>query len=123
MKRLQGRQVDRYLNTVWAISSSRYVKCFVVGYTCMSGKERATQYLQWGYDHLVILADRLTQAQAHDLERRLQEECKRGKACGPPYRRKYDPYHRALPYQASAGQGSPNPKASIHSVYMAWAEE
>ena len=122
MRLLQGRTVDQYLNTIWCIASSRYVKGFVVGYTATPGKVRRSAYRQNGFEHLVILADRLTQAQAHDLEERLQEQCKFGKARGEPYRYKYHERYRALPYYRSAGQGSPNPMAPIHSVYMAWEE-
>jgi len=119
---LQDKIIERYLHTIWCVASSRYVKWFVIGYTANAGKIRLGQYRQNGFDYLVILADRLTQAQAHDLEERLQAECKKGATSGPPYRRKYHPDFRDLPYYRSAGQGSPNPDKEIHSVYMAWAE-
>lgn len=121
-RRVQERVVERHLNTIWAISSSRYVGQFVVGYTALGGRNRSKAYRQNCYDHLVVLEDRLTKQQALDLEERLQEACKFGKARGEPYRRKYHPYYRALAYCRSAGQGSPDPEAPIHSVYMAWME-
>lgn len=122
MRMLQERSVERYLNTIWCIASSRYVKGFVVGYTATPGKVRRGAYGSKGFEHLVILADRLTQAQAHNLEERLQSACKFGRARGEPYRRKYHERFRDLPYYRSAGQGSPDPTAPIHSVYMAWEE-
>lgn len=119
---MQTRVFDRYLNTIWAIASSRYVTGFVVGYTCMAAKERFAAYKTNGYDYLVILADRLTLSEALALEQRLQEACKVGKARGAPYKRKYDLLHRALPYYRSVGQGSRDPEGRTHSVYMAWYE-
>ena len=121
-RRLQERMIDRYLDTVWCIASSRYVQHFVIGYTSQSGKERFNGYLQRGYDNLVVLADRLTKRQALQLEEQLQSACKAGGAYGEPYRRKYHPDHRNLHYIGSAGQGSPDPTAQIHSVYMAWKQ-
>ena len=122
MRNLQNRIIDHYLNTVWCIASSRYVKGFVIGYTAGPGKMRRGAYRAGGLEHLVVLADRLTQAQAHHLEQKLQELCKTGKARGEPYRYKYHQRYRDLPYYKSAGQGSPDPTAPIHSVYMAWEE-
>lgn len=119
---MQERVFERYLHTVWAIASSRYVGGFVIGYTSMSAKERFSGYRQRGFDYLVVLADRLSMAEAHGLEKRLQDACKMGAARGEPYKRKYDPDYRNLPYYKSAGQGSRDPLGRTHSVYMAWWE-
>lgn len=118
----QERVVDRYVNTIWAIASSRYVKHFVIGYTAQSASERFRQYQVRGYQHIVVLADRMTQRTAHDLEERLQNACKLQAKRGGPHCYKYHPHHRELPYYKSAGQGSPDPNARIHSIYMAWIE-
>jgi hypothetical protein len=117
---LQERVVDRYLDAIWCIASSRYVKGFVIGYTSMSGKERFQGYAAKEFNHLVIIADRLTRKQALDLELRLQSECKKGAAYGPPYKRKYCPDFRDKRYYPSAGQKTSDPMEKCHSVYMAW---
>lgn len=119
---MQERTFTRHLNTVWCIASSRYVGGFVIGYTCMAAKERFNGYRTNGFHYLVILADRLTMAEAHGLERRLQAACKTGAARGASYKRKYDPDYRNLPYYQSAGKGSRDPQGKSHSVYMAWWE-
>jgi hypothetical protein len=114
--------VNWYLDTVWAVASSRYVKWFVIGYTAQSAKQRFYGYQARGFDSVVILADRLTKAQALDLEERLQSACKQSAARGGPYKRKYHPEFRSLSYYRSSGQGSTDPFAAIHSVYMAWVQ-
>jgi hypothetical protein len=119
---IQERVFSRYLNTVWSIASSRYVGGFVIGYTSMSAKERFNGYRQNGFEYLVILADQLSKPEALALEKQLQDACKAGAARGAPYKRKYDPDYRNLPYYQSAGQGSRDPHGRTHSVYMAWWE-
>lgn len=121
-RKLQSKMVDWYLDTVWAIASSRYVKWFVIGYTAQSAKSRFYGYQARGFHSVVILADRLTKIQALDLEKQLQSACKKGAARGEPYKRKYHPEFRSLRYFGSAGQGSPEPSALLHSVYMAWVQ-
>ncbi len=118
----QERVVERYINTIWSIASSRYVQHFVIGYTSDSASRRFAQYQKNGYHYIVILEDKLSQRRAHDLEERLQNACKLQAKSGGPHCRKYHPDHRELRYFKSAGQGSPDPCAPIHSVYMAWIE-
>lgn len=114
--------VSDLTDTIWAIAASRWCKGFLIGYTCMTRRERFRSYKYDDWHHMVVLENGLTQKQALDLERRLQAVCKQGAACGPPYRRKYSEYHRTLSYRQSAGQGSRDAKSPIHSVYMVWWE-
>ena len=83
MRKLQERIVRDYVDLIWEIAASRYVKVFVVGYTAAAAKRRRYGYRSNGYNHLIVIADRLTKIQAHDLERRLQDACKAGAPCGP----------------------------------------
>lgn len=121
---LRTATIDRCLNTVWAIASSRYCKGFVIGFTAQSISGRMSgSYYQSSFDHMVILADRLTRADGLALEEALQTACKFGKARGEPYRRKYHPDHRDDVYRRSVGNaGHLDPLAKYHSVYMAWVE-
>jgi len=121
-RRMQEKMVTNYFDTVWCIAASRWVKWFVIGYTSKSGKERFSAYKTKGYNNMVVLADRLTQKQALELEEQLQNLCKAGKPGQLVYKRKYHPEHRDLRYSRSSGQGSPDPCAPIHSVYMAWVQ-
>lgn len=115
--------VERHLNTIWAIASSRYVKWFLVGFTAQSGIERMRgTYYANNFDHLVILADKLTQMNALLLEKNLQDACKEGSARGRPYRRKYHPDHRTDVYRRNIGTPAADPLDRVHSVYMAWIE-
>ena len=117
---LQTKVLDEHIDTLWTIAASRWIDGFIIGYTCQSRRERFKSYKADGWHGMVVLENGLTRDQALDLERRLQETCKRGLATGEPYRRKYAPYHRELPHYASSGQGSTEPDAPIHSVYIVW---
>ena len=118
-----ANRLDYLLNTVWAVASSRYVKWFVIGYTAQPAHNRRRDYGKVGFDHLVILADKLTRSEAHIIEECLQDECKRGLATGEPYRRKYHPIKRLDVYRRSAGSANVIPPDERgHSVYMAWVE-
>jgi hypothetical protein len=121
-RRVNEALSEEHVNTIWAIAASRWCKGFLIGYTCMARRERFAGYKQNGWDYMIVLENGLTRYQALDLERRLQEACKKGAPSGPPHRRKYSPYHRGLSYRESAGQGSRDPTAPIHSVYMVWWE-
>src|SRR5436190_12635832 len=121
---IRQSRIDRCLDTIWAIASSRFVKWFVVGYTAQPGAHRLrASYYAANFDHLVILADKPSRTDALQLEERLQYSCKTGAARGDPYRRKYHPDHRSDVYRRSIGK-SPRARANapVHSVYMAWME-
>ena len=121
---LRQTTVDRCLMTVWSIASSRYCAQFVIGFTAQSIFRRMSgSYYRASFDHMVVLADRLTRADGLALERALQEECKIGKARGEPYRRKYHLDHRDDVYRGSFGNALKlDAFSKTHSVYMAWAE-
>lgn len=119
---MQERVFQRYLDTIWCIASSRYVRGFVIGYTSMSSRERFVGYQAKKFGYIVVIADHLSLKQALSLEEALQIECKTGAARGAPYKRKYCPNYRDISYRASTGQGSRNATGNDHSVYMAWYE-
>jgi hypothetical protein len=112
-KRLQG-----YVNTVWAIAASRYVEQFIIGYTYRPSVQRFAEYKVNEYEHIVVLADRLTQEEAKIVERHIQNACKSNKRNASW--KKYHDYYRKLPYYP--GANSPTPNKNIHSVYMVWWE-
>jgi hypothetical protein len=120
---LTERRVEKCLNTVWCIASSRYVKSFVIGYTARAAHARALEYQGQGFDSLVVLADQLTRSDALGLEEKLQNRCKAGQGRILPYRYKYHPERRLDRYRKSIGSREVHPAdARMHSVYMAWEE-
>ena len=60
------------MDTVWAIAASPYVKHYTIGYTSRAGWERLKEHRTWGYQHLVILADKLNRNSPTNLEITLQ---------------------------------------------------
>lgn len=120
LKRLNFKQHYSIALTIATIAASQYVSEYVIGYTSRQGLLRREGYKSRGYDHLVILADRLTRAEALRLEEAMQSyilECK----VYAEYK-KYDPQRRGKRYYPSAGQAKSDPHAHLHSVYMAWRE-
>jgi hypothetical protein len=69
-------EVERLLNVIEAIARSPHVHDFVIGYTSQSAKNRCQQYRNVGFDHLVILADKMTSGGALDLESALDKALK-----------------------------------------------
>src|SRR5205085_5111941 len=116
---LPAARREAYLNTVWAIAASPYVSQYVIGYTARSGIERFRQYKSWGYDHLVLIADRLSRKDALDLEEYLHEEARKNR--NTTIYQKYHEKRRDGPhYRRYGGIGAPGD--AVHSVYMAWWE-
>ena len=70
--RIQLKQAERLVYTVYAIASSPLVEEFVIGFTARPGWARRAEYRRRGYHHLAIIADGLTREAALDLERTLQ---------------------------------------------------
>lgn len=117
---LRTGRLNRYFNTVWAIAESRYVEQFLIGFTSRSAHARFTEYKSLEYDYLVILADRLTRSEAHNLEKYLQDRIKDDK--GHMLYKKYNRRRRDLRYYPSYGASGVDPGSPVHSVYMAWWE-
>jgi hypothetical protein len=115
---LRDTQIERYEYTIWAIANSEYVKRFLIGYTSRAGIYRYNEYKRLGYEHLVILADRLTEIDAKNLEQKLQDKCwnDHRRALYQKYNRK----RRDKPYRPGTPSRSPHKK--LHTVYMAWWE-
>ena len=89
---LRAKQVDSYYRTVRTIASSWYVQTFHIGHTYRAGIARFTDYKRFEFDHLVILADKLTQDDARGLEEELQKKCREDKR--EVTWRKYHPHKR-----------------------------
>ncbi len=116
---LRTSRFDEYVETIKAIAASPRVSEFAIGYTSRSGRARHQEYKYCeGYQHLVLIADRMSLQDSHALERRLQEVCQHDKRSA--LYRKYSPSRRDNRYYPSAGQGRADPVQAVHSVYMAW---
>jgi hypothetical protein len=115
---LRLKRIEGYLDTVWAIAASKYVEQFLIGYTYRAAIHRFAEYKSQAYDHLVILADRLTESDAKALEKILQSRVRDDKRRA--YFQRYNKRRRGKRYYP--GRKSPKPYKKIHSVYMAWWE-
>jgi hypothetical protein len=101
-----------------AISASNSVRGFYIGFTSREPYRYWAWYRRNGYDHAVILADRLTEIDAKHLERHLQERCSKAD-------KRTLLWQKAKLHQRGryiSGAKSPRPKEKIHAVYMAWWE-
>jgi hypothetical protein len=83
--------------------------------------KRRRAYLGIDWQHLVVLADQLTDSEAERLERSLQHKLQgdKGHVC---YAR-YSAERRDGRYFNSRGGKSYDPTDQVHSVYMAWWEK
>jgi hypothetical protein len=117
---MQSRRVEAYLDTVWAVAASPYLSGYVIGYTAQQRWARHVSYKTSGWQHMVILEDKLTRADAIWLEGVLQKLIKRDRR--HTNYRKYDPERRDGRHYPSVGQATSDPSAPVHSVYMAWWE-
>jgi len=118
---IQRARFDGIVDTIWAIAASKCVAHYTIGYTARAGHQRFKEHRSWGYDHLVILADKLSRLEASKLETMLQQAIRVDRR--HTNYRKYDPARRDGPIYHSVGQASQETAhLPIHSVYMAWWE-
>jgi hypothetical protein len=104
---------DHCENTAIAVAASGNVEQFVIGYTGKSASIRAGAYRGVGFKHLVILADKLTEADALKLEGELQARLKANE--------KYHYEKKSAGHSPSVGGvGRENATLLQHSVYIAW---
>ncbi|MDI7775314.1 hypothetical protein [Asticcacaulis sp. EMRT-3] len=60
------------LNTIESIISSKSVDQYLIGWTSLPCGTKADQYRRHGFEHLVVLSDKLNHKTALDLEEYLQ---------------------------------------------------
>lgn len=123
-ERTRHQIVDDCFDTVIAIAASKYCSEFIIGYTHGPARVRQYQYfnaVELGYQHLVVLCDRLSQADALWIEGRLQSDVKQGNNF-PEESNKYNAKRRLTPHTRSSGGVTLAPDARWCSVYMAWRE-
>lgn len=116
---IRHQRVEDLLDTIWAIAASPEVGGYTIGYTARAGHRRLMEHRPNGFDHLVILADKLNRRDASALEVTLQERVREDRR-GRLYRR-YDPTRRDGGIYPSVGRArAETATLLIHSVYMAW---
>ena len=116
---MQQKRLKAHLETTRAIAASNSVLQFYIGVTSRDPYRYWAWYRRNGWDHAVILADWLTENDAHHLEEDLQNCCRKADKRTPLWR-KLDPNLKRGRYYF--GAKSPRPKEKIHSVYVAWRQ-
>ena len=114
---MQKKRLEIHLKTMRAIAASNCVEKFYVGFTSRDPFRYFGWYRRNGYDHVVILADRLTEKEAKDLEKYLQDRCRKADKRTPLWQKAHKNLQKG---QYVLGAKSPTPKRKIHVVYMAW---
>jgi hypothetical protein len=117
---LQKKRLQLYRNTVWAIAASKYVHTFYIGFTSRSAFQCFGWYRKKGCEHMVLLADRLTEKDAKGLEEYLQCECRKADKRIALRRKAHK--KNILNSRYYLGAMSRTPKEKVHSVYMVWWE-
>ena len=114
-------RLDKCLSTITSICSSPQLEQYLIGYTVLSAGKKGDQYRspRIGFEHLVVLADKLTQMEALDLERRLQSAIwdKEDEIACKKYHAEEKANGRIF---SSAGGSRKGLTAPECSVYMVW---
>lgn len=118
---MRAARIEGLLDTVWAIAASPYVTEYIIGFTAQPKWDRGRAYRTSGWQHMVVLEDRMTRSDALFLEGTLQYAIKADKRY--LMYRKYEESRRDKRHYPSAGQATADPNAKVHSVYMAWSED
>ena len=71
-RKVSEKRLGICLKTIDTICKSPSLGQYLIGFTVLSAGAKGDSYRQHKFDHLVILADKMTRAAALDLERRLQ---------------------------------------------------
>jgi hypothetical protein len=115
---LRSKLIEEYLDTIWEICHSKYVTQYVIGFTSRSAKERRQEYRKGKINHLVVVADKLTQRDALDIESAIQQKAVKDKRSAL-YQKYHDKKRDGRLYM-SHGSSKKGSIAKAHSVYMAW---
>lgn len=117
------RRVKQICGTVDAICQSSKVVCFRIGYTSRSIQGRAGQYSApkgGAWMHFVALADKLSQDDALELEKKLFDRIR--DEASTKVKKKFDTRCTEAGYRRSSG-GKSDDDSKTHSVYIAWTDE
>ncbi len=117
---ISRQRIDRCLATVEAIISSKDVDQYLIGFTRKSANQKGDDYRRAGFEHFVILADKMDRASALKLENELQ----RRTLGGPTSSRLHRKYHQEKVAKrtlfSSAGGSPADGSVKECSVYLAW---
>lgn len=116
------RQAESLAYTVFAICNSSSVIEYMIGFTARSALVRRREhYRRLGYQHLVVLADKLSRTDALFLEEHLQKSMRDDKRY--VIYKKYRDAVRDGPHRASYGGIQGSPLEHIHSTYLTWKDD
>jgi hypothetical protein len=123
-------RIEKCLETVKAICASPAVAEYLIGRTGQSAQDKGDFYRNLrkngradGFDHLVVLADKLTNADAKTLEDRLQAWCGLGKECPPDLDRREVNCRKYHHGKRGRYPSNGNSRRDEHAIYMVWWEK
>jgi len=120
--RITPKLVDTCIDTIAAICRNPSLREYIIGFTALDAVEKGNHYRRIGFDHLVVLADKMNRPSALDLEGRIQSRIFSGEN-----RKLFNKYHAEKRVNGHVYQsygGSPRDGADLNqSVYMVWWEE
>jgi hypothetical protein len=124
-------RIEKCFETIRAICSSPNLVEYLIGRTSKSAQDKGDDYRRLkddrgrpdGFDHLVFLADKLTDKEAEELEDKLQAWCGLGKDCPPDIDRREITCRKYSHHKNARRRSNGNSKRKEHSVYMVWWEK
>ena len=115
---MQHKRCHAYLDTVKAITASKNVYEFYIGFTSQPVARYCSWYMVRGYKHVVILADWLTEKDGKQLEKYLQDQCRDADKRSSLWRKAHQNIKNMRYF---LGATSNRPAEKIHSVYLVWS--
>ena len=119
---IRADRVEKCLATIETIVSSEHVHTYLIGHTGLSAGQKGDQYRRpdVGFEHLVIIADKMDCESSLDLEDALQARTLWGDPTSI-VARKYHPEKRKLGKSIRSHGGTKKDKdEKSFSVYLAW---
>lgn len=114
------QRIEKCISTVEAIISNTNVDQYLIGFTRQSANQKGDEYRRRGFEHFVILADKMDRASALKLENELQRRAL-GAATFSRLHKKYHAEKSAHGTLYGSSGGSPaDGSVKECSVYIAW---
>lgn len=118
---MQGtrKNIEPLLSTVKALSSLPSLREYLIGHTRLPAWRKAAEYRRVGFEHFVVLVDKLSRAESLEIENALQRAIFSGTDS-----QMFQKYHSEKRTHGvlsrSFGGSSADPTAKECSVYVVW---